>query len=657
MKDQNPPPPNDGITKPERAGGSRRSAFRQYFERFGFPQLFVAVLICGAVLYTYRVTRNPPGFFVDESSIAYNAYTISQTGQDEFGNSWPLYFRAFGDYKNPVYVYLMALLFKATGPSILTARLLCALAGVAAAALLGILAARISGRCDLSIIVAGSALLTPWLFEISRVSMEVALYPLVLALFLLGVHRAASKPKWTWADVLGLVATLVLLTYTYSIGRLLAPLLALGLVLFITRARWFGIVQVWILYALSLIPLFVFQRNHDDALTGRFKMVSYVQPESSTYEVAWTFLKHFAGNLNPRSLLVTGDPNIYQVAHVANTPALLLATFTLVLIGVWMIVRHHRRDAWWHFVLFGLAASLVPASLTVDYFHMLRLAPLLVFLILLTVPAIERLFSTRRRWHKPVLAVLVLLTVAQGAAFQWRYHASAGSPWRLRLFDANFPKVILPPALAQPSRPIYIADPAPTAYIQSYWYAVLYGAHVSDFVLLKPDEAPPMGAVVISTEAGCDRPEILAQTEPYTLYIVDRQPRPRSPLPESAMRAEISVIDFPADAHAGEKLRIKVHVMNRGDVVWGGCERNAGPRQVSLGGRWLNPAGQAISKEEGRTPLPADIAPSQAADLGWTIDVPSQPGQYLLELDMLQEGVAWFGLKGSKTWRGTIRVN
>ena len=456
---------------------------------------------------------------------------------------------------------------------------------------------------------------------------------------------------------LGLVATLILLTYTYSIGRLLAPLLALGLVLFVTRARWLRLLSVWVLYALSLIPLFVFQRNHDDALTGRFKMISYVKPESSTYEVAWTFLKHYAGNLNPRSLLVTGDPNIYQVAHVANTPALLLATFILVLIGVWMIARHHRRDAWWRFVLFGLAASLVPASLTVDYFHMLRLVPLLVFLIVLTVPALERLLSTRRRWHKPVLAVLVLLTVAQGAAFQWRYHASAGSPWRLRLFDASFPQVILPPALAQPSRPIYIADPAPTAYIQSYWYAVLYGAHVSDFVLLKPDEAPPLGAVVISTEAGCDRPKILAQTEPYTLYIVDRQPRPRSPLPESAMRAEISVIDFPADARAGEKLRIKVHVMNRGGVVWAGCERNAGPLQVSLGGRWLDPAGQAISKEEGRTPLPADIAPSQAADLEWTIDVPKQPGQYLLELDMLQEGVAWFGLKGSKTWRGSVGVN
>ncbi|MDX6557336.1 MAG: hypothetical protein QOF72_385, partial [Blastocatellia bacterium] len=89
------------------------------------------MLVGGAALYTWRLTRNPAGFFIDESSVAYNAYTISQSGQDEFGNSWPLFFRAFGDYKNPVHIYLLAALFKLTGPSILSARLVGAIAGVA----------------------------------------------------------------------------------------------------------------------------------------------------------------------------------------------------------------------------------------------------------------------------------------------------------------------------------------------------------------------------------------------------------------------------------------------------------------------------------------------------------------------------------------------
>src|SRR5213593_3272786 len=87
------------------------------------PLLFALSIAFGSFLYVFRCSINQPGFFIDESSITYNAYTISQSGTDEFGNRWPLFFRAFGDYKNPVYIYLMALVFKVVAPSILAARL------------------------------------------------------------------------------------------------------------------------------------------------------------------------------------------------------------------------------------------------------------------------------------------------------------------------------------------------------------------------------------------------------------------------------------------------------------------------------------------------------------------------------------------------------
>ena len=81
-----------------------------------------AVIVGGGILYSHAVTSNPAGFYIDESSIAYNAHLVAQSGQDEHGQAWPLYFRAFGDYKNPVYVYLLAGVFRVTGPSIRVAR-------------------------------------------------------------------------------------------------------------------------------------------------------------------------------------------------------------------------------------------------------------------------------------------------------------------------------------------------------------------------------------------------------------------------------------------------------------------------------------------------------------------------------------------------------
>ncbi len=103
----------------------------------------LAASLLVALLYFYDVPKNPVGFFVDEASIAYNAHTIAQSGRDEYGHAFPLYFRAFGEYKSPVYIYILSLVFRVTGPSGLVARVVSAIAGLIAAVLLGMLAARL----------------------------------------------------------------------------------------------------------------------------------------------------------------------------------------------------------------------------------------------------------------------------------------------------------------------------------------------------------------------------------------------------------------------------------------------------------------------------------------------------------------------------------
>ena len=70
--------------------------------------------------YTSGLSRNPPGFYVDESAIAYNAYLVSRTGAGEFGSRFPLYFQVFTagftQYVNPTQVYLLAFVFRFLPP-------------------------------------------------------------------------------------------------------------------------------------------------------------------------------------------------------------------------------------------------------------------------------------------------------------------------------------------------------------------------------------------------------------------------------------------------------------------------------------------------------------------------------------------------------------
>jgi 4-amino-4-deoxy-L-arabinose transferase-like glycosyltransferase len=631
------------------------SPSQPFLVRHRWPIALVLIGVLGLVLYTRHLTTNPRGFFIDESSIAYNASTIAQTGRDEFGIAWPLYFRAFGEYKNPVYVYLLAGIYRVTGPSILSARLLSALAGVVTTALLGLLARRITRRRSVALFVIVSALLTPWLFELGRVVVEVSLYPLALTLFLISVYRASEKLKWTWREWAPLALTLGLLTYTYSIGRLLAPLLALGLVLFIRRAGWKSLIAAWASYAATLLPFVIFNARNPGALTARFSLITYFKSESSTGQWLIDFLRHYASNINPWRLLVTGDPNEFQMAHVHGTEFMLAATCALALIGAFSAWRK-GPDLWWAFICYGLIVSIIPASLTAETFHMLHLSPVPVFLLVLTVPAVDWLVQTNSR--RRVLIAFAILTLFQGALFQWRYAAAAQSAWRLHVFDADYPTAIFDPALANHRRPIYLSDaPGIPGYIQAYWYATLRGVPLADFVHLPLEQSPSIDTLVITTKNVCANCNIIGETPPYTLYVVSGTATKRGPLPENGFRAAVSVTNPPATLSTGERVTLNVSVKNVGEVGWQGREWHAEPFQIAIGNHWLDASGNIVSNDDGRAALEQDLKPGDTATLRLVVNAPAQRGDYILEIDVVQEGVSWFGLKGSKTWRARIRVS
>ena len=74
-----------------------------------YISLFIATLVVGIFLRFYRLGGIPDSLNWDEVSWGYNAYSILKTGHDEHGAFMPLSFKAFGDYKQPVYVYLTSL--------------------------------------------------------------------------------------------------------------------------------------------------------------------------------------------------------------------------------------------------------------------------------------------------------------------------------------------------------------------------------------------------------------------------------------------------------------------------------------------------------------------------------------------------------------------
>ena len=519
------------------ASGGGANFLRRY--RIVFVLVVVILLF---FIYAKGLSTNPPGFYVDESGIAYNAYLISHTGAGEFGGRFPLFFQFYTggwtQWANPTQIYLLAIPFLIFKPSIWLARVYSASWMFAACLVLGFLARKISGRRRIGVIVTLLALLTPWLFEVSRLVFETFFYPMALVLFLVAVYYAQRKQSWSRLTIGTLVATLMLLTYTYTIGRLLGPLLAFGLVLFATsRERLIGVAKTWFLFCITLLPILAFKISHPQALTQRFYLISYIKPESPWREIVPRFIRRYLEDLSLISLLIDGDGNPRH--HMPGSLGSFLAgVFILAIIGVVIVLARHWRDPWWRFILFGLLISVVPGALTLDQFHSLRLVTYPIFLLLLTVPALQFLIARPTKPEtvaegadvrslqpasKPmsgfareaILFTLLLAAVMQAMYFQSVFRREGSQ--RGYAFDVAY-KEVFDAAMAMPDRPIYLVDRTSPGYVHAYWYATVEGRNRAELIHMDEGIPPPMGTLVIGSEANCANCQVIAQSGEYILY-------------------------------------------------------------------------------------------------------------------------------------------
>ena len=505
-------------------------------------------------LYTSGLKKNPPGFYVDESAHAYNSYLVAHTGAGETGPRFPLFFQYYStgsvQYADCVQIYLLAAVFRFLPASILLARMVSALWTFGACLLLGLLARQISGRRTIGVIIAAFALLTPWFFEGRGLLLEQQFVPAAVALFLLTVYHVQKKESWRWRDAALLAATLAVVTYCYTSAFVLGPLLALGFMLFATtRQRVAGVIKTWLLYGMTLVPMLLFNRSHPGILAKRLSDISYIKPGLPWGDIASQFVKRYLEDQSLSGLLVSGDT--YPRHHVPGSGgAFFFATFILAVMGLVITIALRRNSRWWRFVLYGLAVAIVPGAIGNSPFHEMRLMAYPVFLLLLTVPALEWLLdrakdkalapspsyeSGERRWEDRqlvesgvagkgssraarvgILCALLALTLVEGYRFQIFFRREG--PKRSSDFDVAY-KDAYDVAVRQPTRPIYLEDgKGGPAYIHALWYAVVEKRPSSEFIHLAAGAKPPAGKIVISSAENCQSCQTIARSGIYHVY-------------------------------------------------------------------------------------------------------------------------------------------
>lgn len=123
------------------------------------------------------------------------------------------------------------------------------------------------------------------------------------------------------------------------------------------------------------------------------------------------------------------------------------------------------------------------------------------------------------------------------------------------------------------------------------------------------------------------------------LFDLPAEPVNPAPLPHEAFSASIQPHQQVLHLPAGRQAAVAVSVMNTSAIEWSA--------PLNLGNHWLDSAGGLIAHDDARGAMTMPIRPGQIVEASISVTVPRLPGNYLLALDLVQESVAWFGVRGS----------
>ena len=123
---------------------------------------------------------------------------------------------------------------------------------------------------------------------------------------------------------------------------------------------------------------------------------------------------------------------------------------------------------------------------------------------------------------------------------------------------------------------------------------------------------------------------------------------------QGSFDAAYSDADIPAVMGAAQDVTVDVTVRNSSWREWR-SEQTAHPIHLSY--HWLDARRGPVEYDGLRTPLPRPLPPGEACAVTMRVRAPAKPGSYVLEVDLVEEGVSWFSRAGTRPLRSAVRVS
>ncbi len=352
-----------------------------------FIDLLIITLLA-SFLYFWGLAQNPPSLNWDEASLGYNAYSILQTGHDEWGKVFPISFQAFGEYKLPGYIYTSVPFIAVFGLNELGTRAASAFFGVLTVVLTYLIVYRITQKRYAAFFSGLLVAVAPWHFFVSRIALEANLALFFIALGVYLFLEGVMHKSWL---LLPSIVSFLFAVFTYNSARVFVPLFLMVLIIIYWKRLWelkrISIISFLFFFSIFMLSIPVSlkegsaryvsvtlldqgginrinEMRGSSALPGQYKKIVYNKVTYFVSETAKNYMVYFS----PEFLFVKGGTQ-YQFS-LPNYGLLYVIDLPLFLVGTFMVLMKRQRLG---FVLLAwILLAPLPAAITRETPHVLR---------------------------------------------------------------------------------------------------------------------------------------------------------------------------------------------------------------------------------------------------------------------------------------------
>jgi len=379
------------------------------------------IVILASFFRLWQLGKVPISADWDEVALGYNAYSIMQTGRDEYGELLPIVLRSFDDYKPALYAYLTMPSIGLLGLNVEAVRLPSAVFGILTVLAVFFLVKELFKKDNIALLSSLLLAISPWHIQFSRVAFEANVGVALNIFGILFFLKAFKKPWFLFLSAVMWGMSI----HIYQSEKVFVPLLILLLVL-VFRKQFLSIKKKYILISFLVfifisLPLVYFILTNKDILTRArgvsiFSNTSLIEANTAKIkrdkdnndilglvldnrrvEFAKYIANGYLSHLDLNWLFIKGDIARH---HAPGMGLMYLVELPFLLIGIYILIFSNFSKAIKTFMILWFLIVPIPASITNDIPHAVRTINFLPILQILTaigiISVLQKIFPPQR---------------------------------------------------------------------------------------------------------------------------------------------------------------------------------------------------------------------------------------------------------------------